>query len=76
MVDTDQILIDIAEYAHSFRITSELAYETAHDCLMYGLACGFLALKFPACTRLLGPVVPGATLRAGARVPGGVESPV
>jgi 2-methylcitrate dehydratase len=66
----DQVLIDIAEYAGAFKITSELAFETAHYCLMDTLACGFLALTYPACTKLLGPVVPGATLRGGARVPG------
>jgi 2-methylcitrate dehydratase len=68
--DPDPLLVAIAEYAGSFQITSELAYETAHYCLMDTLACGFLALKYPACTRLLGPVVPGATLNGGARVPG------
>jgi 2-methylcitrate dehydratase len=68
--DPDQLLVAIAEYASSFQITSELSYETAHYCLMDTLACGFLALKYPACTKLLGPVVPGATLSGGARVPG------
>ncbi len=68
--DPDQLLVDIAEYAGSFQITSELGFETAHYCLMDTLACGFLALKYPACTKLLGPVVPGATFRGGARVPG------
>ena len=68
--DPDPVLVDIAEYASSFQIASELAYETAHYCLMDTLACGFLALKYPACTKLLGPVVPGATLSGGARVPG------
>jgi len=66
----DQILTDIADYALSFQITSTLAYETAAYCLMDTLACGFQALKYPACTKLLGPVVPGATLTGGARVPG------
>ena len=51
------------------RDQSELAYETAGYCLMDTLACGFQALKYPACTKLLGPVVPGATLKGGARVP-------
>jgi len=51
-------------------IKSALAYETAGYCLMDTLACGFQALKYPACTKLLGPVVPGATLTNGARVPG------
>ena len=54
----------------SHEIKSELAYETAAYCLMDTLACGFQALKYPACTKLLGPVVPGATLTGGARVPG------
>ena len=51
-------------------IDSDLAYETAHYCLMDTLACGFQALDYPACTKLLGPIVPGATLSGGARVPG------
>jgi 2-methylcitrate dehydratase len=66
----DAILTAIADYALSFEIKSELAYETAAYCLMDTLACGFQALKYPACTKLLGPVVPGATLSNGARVPG------
>ncbi|MBB6092323.1 2-methylcitrate dehydratase [Povalibacter uvarum] len=66
----DQVLVDIAEYALSYRVESELAYETAFYCLMDTLACGFQALKYPACTKLLGPVVPGATMPGGARVPG------
>jgi 2-methylcitrate dehydratase len=66
----DHILTEIAEYAANFEIKSQLAYETAHYCLMDTLACGFQALKYPACTKLLGPVVPGATLSNGARVPG------
>jgi 2-methylcitrate dehydratase len=68
--DPDQILVDIAEYVSSFQIDSYDAYDTAHYCLMDTLACGFQALKYPACTRLLGPVVPGATMAHGARVPG------
>jgi len=66
----DHVLTAIADYARSFEIKSELAYETAAYCLMDTLACGFQALKYPACTKLLGPVVPGATLTGGARVPG------
>ncbi len=68
--DPDRLLVAIADYVLSFKITSPLAYETATYCLMDSLACAFQALKFPACTRLLGPVVPGATLTRGARVPG------
>ena len=66
----DQVLVDIADYVCNMDIDSDLAYETAHYCLMDTLACGFQALDYPACTKLLGPVVPGATLPGGARVPG------
>jgi len=66
----DQLLAAIADYASDYEIRSALAYETAGYCLMDTLACGFQALKYPACTKLLGPVVPGATLAGGARVPG------
>ncbi len=68
--EPDQVLVDIANYVCDFEIDSDLAYETAHYCLMDTLACGFQALDYPACTKLLGPVVPGATLPGGARVPG------
>jgi len=66
----DKELIAIADYVCDTEIDSELAFETAHYCLMDTLACGFQALDYPACTKLLGPVVPGATLPGGARVPG------
>src|ERR1700760_998766 len=66
----DAVLTAIADYALDAVIKSELAYETAAYCLMDTLACGFQALKYPACTKLMGPVVPGATLTNGARVPG------
>ena len=66
----DQILVNIADYALSYQVTSEAAYETAYYCLMDTLACGFQALKYPACTKLMGPVVPGAVMPGGARVPG------
>ncbi|MCZ6912359.1 MAG: bifunctional 2-methylcitrate dehydratase/aconitate hydratase [Proteobacteria bacterium] len=66
----DRVLVDIANYVCDQSIDSDLAYETAHYCLMDTLACGFQALDYPACTKLLGPVVPGAMLPGGARVPG------
>ena len=68
--EADRELVDIAEYVCNAEIDSDLAYETAHYCLMDTLACGFQALDYPACTKLLGPVVPGATMPGGARVPG------
>lgn len=66
----DRVLTDIADYVLQDQVGSALAYETARYCLMDTLACGFQALAYPACTKLLGPVVPGATLPGGARVPG------
>ncbi len=66
----DAALLAIADYARNFTVTSTLAYETARYCLMDTLACGFQALKYPACRKLLGPVVPGAVMTGGARVPG------
>src|SRR5688572_27474072 len=68
--EPDQLLVDIADYVTAAPKFSDSAYETARYCLMDTLACGFQALKYPACTKLLGPVVPGATLPGGARVPG------
>src|ERR1700758_2583417 len=68
--DPDAALLAIADYARNYAIASPLAYETARYCFMDTLACGFQALKYPACTKLLGPVVPGAVMPGGARVPG------
>jgi 2-methylcitrate dehydratase len=68
--DPDAALVAIAEYAKHFSIQSPTAYDTARYCLMDTLACGFQALKYPACRKLLGPVVPGAVMSGGARVPG------
>jgi 2-methylcitrate dehydratase len=68
--DPDTALVAISDYAKNFTIASSQAYETARYCLMDTLACGFQALKYPACTKLLGPVVPGAVMPGGARVPG------
>ncbi len=66
----DAVLTDIAKYVVDYEINSDEAYTTATYCLMDTLACVFQALDFPACTKLLGPVVPGATLPGGTRVPG------
>jgi len=68
--DPDKVLVDIADYACRYAVDSEVAYETARYCLMDTLACGFQALAYPACTRLLGPIAPGAVMPGGARVPG------
>ena len=66
----DQVLADIADYALSYKITSDLAYQTARACLIDTLGCGLEALEYPACTKLLGPIVPGTVVPNGARVPG------
>ncbi len=68
--DFDQVLVDIADYALKHKIASREAYETARYCLMDTLGCGFEALQFPACTKLLGPIVPGTIVPNGAKVPG------
>ncbi|GAB1233335.1 2-methylcitrate dehydratase [Ferrigenium sp. UT4] len=66
----DQVLVDIAKYVCSFDIKSSESYDTARNCLIDTLGCGLLALRFPECTKHLGPLVPGTTVRHGARVPG------
>ncbi|MEX2171901.1 MAG: bifunctional 2-methylcitrate dehydratase/aconitate hydratase [Pirellulales bacterium] len=68
--EPDQVLVEIADYVCSQPSFTPLAYETARYCLMDSLACAMQALDYPACTKLLGPAVPGATLAGGARVPG------
>jgi len=67
---TDPLLADIAHYVSQPPEFSNEAYDTARLCLMDSLGCALLALNYPDCTKLLGPVVPGATLSLGARVPG------
>jgi len=67
---SDQVLTDIADYALSYEVTSELAYSTAHYCLLDTLGCGLEALEYPACTKLLGPIVRGTVVPHGAKVPG------
>ena len=66
----DQVIIDIADYVRGYEIKSDLAYETARYCLMDTLGCGLEALEYPACTKLLGPIVPWTMVPHGARVPG------
>ncbi len=66
----DKVLTDIADYALSYEIKSELAYTTARYCLIDTLGCGLEALEYPACIKLLGPIVPGTVVPHGARVPG------
>lgn len=68
--EPDQLLVEIADYVLDYKIQSLEAYDTARLCLMDTLGCGILALRYPECTKLLGPVVPGTIVPNGARVPG------
>ena len=64
----DQVLQDIADYVIDYKVVSEEALNTARNCLIDTIGCGLLALKYPNCTRHLGPIVPGTTVENGARV--------
>jgi 2-methylcitrate dehydratase len=66
----DKVLVDIVDYVTKYTVKSKEAYETARYCLMDTLGCGFEALEYPACTKLLGPVVQGTVVPNGAKVPG------
>ncbi|MBK6396586.1 MAG: bifunctional 2-methylcitrate dehydratase/aconitate hydratase [Betaproteobacteria bacterium] len=66
----DQVLVDIVDYVTKYKIKGDLAYETARNCLIDTLGCGFEALSYPACNKLLGPIVPGTVVPNGAKVPG------
>jgi 2-methylcitrate dehydratase len=68
--DFDQPMVDIADYVADYKIQSGEAYETARYMLLDSIGCAMLAMKFPECVKHLGPLVPGATLPGGARVPG------
>ena len=66
----DKVIVDIADYALNYEVKSAEAYNTARLCLMDTLGCGFEALSYPACTKLMGPIVPGTVVPNGAKVPG------
>ncbi len=66
----DRVLTDIADYVLGAGVPSDLAYETARHCLLDTLGCGLEALEYPACVKLLGPIVPGTVVPNGAKVPG------
>ena len=66
----DQPIIDIVDYVLNYEVKSPVAYETAWNCFMDTLGCGLEALEYEACTKLLGPVVPGLTVANGVKVPG------
>jgi 2-methylcitrate dehydratase len=66
----DQVIVDIATYVDEFDISSKEAIETARYCLMDTLGCGFEALQYPACTKLLGPIIKGTSVPDGVKIPG------
>ena len=70
LTKVDDVITDIVNYVMKYKIKSPLAYSTAHYCLLDTLGCGLEALDYPACTKLLGPVVKGTVVPNGAKVPG------
>ncbi|KAK7005754.1 2-methylcitrate dehydratase [Favolaschia claudopus] len=68
--EPDKVLQDIADYVHSYKIDSDLAFETARLCLIDTIGCGLEGLRFPECSKLLGPVVEGTVVPNGTKVPG------
>src|SRR5471030_2072771 len=68
--EPDRVLVDIVDYVLDYKIDSTLALDTARNCLIDTLGCGLEALTYPACTKLMGPIVPGTIVPNGAKVPG------
>ena len=68
--DPDKVLVDIADYVADYTVKSDEAFDTSRYCLIDTLGCGLEALAYPACTKLLGPIVPGTIVPNGAKVPG------
>ena len=66
----DGLVSEIADYVSSYKIKSDLALDTARNCLIDTIGCGLLALQFPACTKMLGPIVKNTKVPFGVRVPG------
>nr|MBA2690514.1 bifunctional 2-methylcitrate dehydratase/aconitate hydratase [Burkholderiales bacterium] len=68
--EPDKVLIDIVDYVTKYQIDSNAAFETAQACLIDSLGCALEALEYPACSKLLGPLVAGSSAANGAKVPG------
>ena len=66
----DKVLTDIVDYVLNYEIKNDLAWKTAHYCLLDTIGCGLEALTYPACKKLLGPIVKGTVVPNGAKVPG------
>jgi 2-methylcitrate dehydratase len=68
--DPDREMVAVADYVSDYAIESDLAFDTARYILMDSIGCALLALNYPECTKLLGPVVGGTVVPKGVRVPG------
>ncbi|EOV8087020.1 bifunctional 2-methylcitrate dehydratase/aconitate hydratase [Providencia rettgeri] len=69
-IEFDKVISDIVDYVMDYPITSDLAYDTAYHCLLDTLGCGMESLEYPACKKLLGPIVPGTIVPNGTKIPG------
>ncbi|MBP6083343.1 MAG: bifunctional 2-methylcitrate dehydratase/aconitate hydratase [Providencia sp.] len=69
-IEFDKVISDIVDYVTQYPIVSDLAYDTAYYCLLDTLGCGMESLEYPACKKLLGPIVTGTIVPNGAKVPG------
>ncbi|MFW9874731.1 MAG: MmgE/PrpD family protein, partial [Candidatus Thorarchaeota archaeon] len=69
-IQIDEEIVDIARYVINYKVNSQEAYRTARLCLMDSIGCAILALKFPECTKLLGPIIQGTQVPNGSRVIG------
>ncbi|MGG4609730.1 bifunctional 2-methylcitrate dehydratase/aconitate hydratase [Providencia sp. Me31A] len=69
-IEFDKVISDIVDYVMDYPIVSDLAYDTAYHCLLDTLGCGMESLEYPACKKLLGPIVPGTIVPNGSKIPG------
>lgn len=69
-IEFDKVISDIVDYVVNYPIVSDLAYDTAYHCLLDTLGCGMESLEYPACKKLLGPIVPGTIVPNGTKIPG------
>lgn len=69
-IEFDKVISDIVDYVMNYPIISDLAYDTAYHCLLDTLGCGMESLEYPACKKLLGPIVPGTIVPNGTKIPG------
>lgn len=70
MKGIDEALELLSDYILDYKIASGDAYQSAALCLADAMGCALLALNFPECTKLLGPIVPNTKVPNGCRIPG------